>query len=70
MKPQLHRGDWIRVTWMEGNPAAEVIDFDDYGNPVVEHPLLPGLGPIILEDYGWEFSSSHDDPCHFLGAYI
>lgn len=53
-------GDWIRITWMEGEPVAQVIDTDDYGNPVIEHPTLPGLAPITVDVFDW--ICGPDDP--------
>jgi hypothetical protein len=65
---RLKRGDWIRVTWMDGQPCAEVIEIDDYGDPIIEHPLLPGLGPMSVDV--WEFAAGADDPVLFVGANI
>ena len=59
-------GDWIKVTWMEGEPTAEVIGLDEHGWPVIEHPATPGIGPMTCDVY--DIVARHDDPVLFVGV--
>lgn len=61
-------GDWICITWMEGQPTAEVIGIGECGWPVVEHPLLPGLGPITVDVY--DLVARKNDEALFVGENL
>lgn len=61
-------GDWIRITWMRGEPTAEVIGIDEQGWPVIEHPETPGIGPMTVDVY--DVARRRDDQVLFIGMGI